>query len=57
MTDVLVITQGPRAGRRIDLQGEIPIGALRALLFVCMSRRGSNPLPASVPVSRAFAGT
>jgi pSer/pThr/pTyr-binding forkhead associated (FHA) protein len=34
MTDVLVITQGPLAGRRIDLEGELVIGREGATLTI-----------------------
>jgi pSer/pThr/pTyr-binding forkhead associated (FHA) protein len=34
MTDVLVITQGPLVGRRIDLQGELVIGREGAALTI-----------------------
>ena len=49
MTDVLVITQGPLAGRRIDLQGELVIGREGAALTIEdseLSRRHAAVRPA-----------
>ena len=49
MTDVLVITQGPLAGRRIDLQGELVIGRQGAALTIEdseLSRRHAAVRPA-----------